>query len=233
MNIETSQVKKIHITGIMESHKLDPITVILEDYEPGKGKIVVECYGQSWSAFWGAMSGDDIATFFCRCNEHYIAGKFSSISSTVDDYDGLQDKAKTEIIRMRRDLDLSRKEARELFDETTLLDESLKSNPFAQGIMRKIFGDEWWYSIPEKTNHHYEYLCRIIKAVQEALRALLPGLAQQIKQDNDENRDRVARAICVACDENPDHAGDCRGNEFRWQDYRVIAQAAIDAYEEF
>ena len=38
---------------------------------------------------------------------------------------------------------------------------------------------------------------------------------------------------CEACGENPEHAGDCHGNEFRWQDYRVIAQAAIDAYEAF
>lgn len=39
----------------------------------------------------------------------------------------------------------------------------------------------------------------------------------------------VARAICEACEENPDHTGDCRGNDYRWQDYREIALAAIDA----
>ena len=60
-----------------------------------------------------------------------------------------------------------------------------------------------------------------------------PELARQIEQDNDEIRDGVARAICEACGENPDHPGDCRGNEFRWQDYRIIAQSAIDAYEAF
>lgn len=41
--------------------------------------------------------------------------------------------------------------------------------------------------------------------------------------------ERVARAICTACDENPDHSGDCRGNDFRWQDYREAAIAAIRA----
>lgn len=40
----------------------------------------------------------------------------------------------------------------------------------------------------------------------------------------------VARAICVACEENPDHQGDARGNEFRWQDYRDTALAAISAF---
>lgn len=41
--------------------------------------------------------------------------------------------------------------------------------------------------------------------------------------------EKVARAICEACDENPMHKGDCRGNEFRWQDYREPAMAAITA----
>lgn len=40
----------------------------------------------------------------------------------------------------------------------------------------------------------------------------------------------VARAICVSCEENPDHRGDARGNEFRWQDYRDAALAAISAF---
>ena len=43
------------------------------------------------------------------------------------------------------------------------------------------------------------------------------------------NREAVARAICVACEENPDHAGDCRGNEKRWQDYLPCADAAVAA----
>ena len=45
-------------------------------------------------------------------------------------------------------------------------------------------------------------------------------------------RCRVARAICTACDENPDHVGDARGNEYRWQDYLGAADAAILAYRE-
>ena len=39
----------------------------------------------------------------------------------------------------------------------------------------------------------------------------------------------VARAICLSCDENPDHAGDGRGNVLRWQDYLPQALAALEA----
>lgn len=44
-----------------------------------------------------------------------------------------------------------------------------------------------------------------------------------------EHREKVARAICVACHENPDHTGDARGNAKRWQDYLDCADAAIAA----
>lgn len=46
---------------------------------------------------------------------------------------------------------------------------------------------------------------------------------------SEESKERVARAICNACEEDPDYKGDCRGNEFRWQDYLPVANAAIDA----
>lgn len=43
-------------------------------------------------------------------------------------------------------------------------------------------------------------------------------------------RQAVASAICSACAENPDHRGDARGNDFRWQDYLDTADAAITAF---
>lgn len=42
-------------------------------------------------------------------------------------------------------------------------------------------------------------------------------------------REAIARAICLACEENPDHRGDARGNDWRWQDYLGAADAAIAA----
>jgi len=42
-------------------------------------------------------------------------------------------------------------------------------------------------------------------------------------------REQAARAICIACDENPDHRGDAGGNAWRWQDYLPAADAAIAA----
>lgn len=51
-----------------------------------------------------------------------------------------------------------------------------------------------------------------------------------MKYTAEEVRERVARAICAGCEENPDHLGDARGNDYRWQDYLDVADAVIDAH---
>lgn len=45
----------------------------------------------------------------------------------------------------------------------------------------------------------------------------------------DSRLEPVARAICIAAEENPDHVGDASGNEFRWQDYLHVAEKALEA----
>lgn len=45
----------------------------------------------------------------------------------------------------------------------------------------------------------------------------------------DNGREAIARAICTACNERPDHSGDAQGNKYRWQDYLAVADAAIAA----
>jgi len=39
--------------------------------------------------------------------------------------------------------------------------------------------------------------------------------------------EKGARAVCIACHENPDHSGDAGGNQYRWQDYVDVFQAAL------
>lgn len=163
MKIETTSVKKIRLSEIKN---LDPVTVILEDIEKGKGKIIIECYGQSWASYWGGMGDRTLAEFFCSCDEHYLAKNLSTIKADVDDFEGFIIKAKAEIIKQRLSLDLSSESAREMFDDVSRI-ESINEN---QSLIELIFGCEWWYEIPSKPNHEYEYLCRIIKTVQEALK---------------------------------------------------------------
>ena len=44
-------------------------------------------------------------------------------------------------------------------------------------------------------------------------------------------KDQIAIAVCESCEENPYHNGDTRGNNYRWQDYLVCAEAVIKVIE--
>ena len=72
IRIEPKQVEAFCIYG---AHALDPITVMLQDFGTGSGKLVIECYGEAWAAYWGAMGEDNIREFVTRCDTDYIVGK--------------------------------------------------------------------------------------------------------------------------------------------------------------
>lgn len=48
---------------------------------------------------------------------------------------------------------------------------------------------------------------------------------------SDSLRERVARAICSSCGDDPDAQGDARGNKYRWQDYGEVANAVFAVLE--
>lgn len=178
MKIERSQVTKLVITG---AHRLDPITVFMEDIEPRKGKIVIECYGKSWSGYWGGMGDRTIAEFFCSCNCDYIARNISDAAADLTDADAIKDSARREIAILRRGRllpatgfrigrnDIDKEQARELWDRVEFAyfgDDGWGDSR----LMEEIFGDEWWCHLPTKPNPDYQYLRRIIDAVQDGLK---------------------------------------------------------------
>lgn len=65
---------------ILDVPRLDPVHVYVEDYEPGRGRITIACYGKAWAfvAFWGAMSGRSIIEFFTDCDAGYLFGRLVS-----------------------------------------------------------------------------------------------------------------------------------------------------------
>jgi hypothetical protein len=60
---------------IFDVEGLDPITVILQDVKPEAGRLIVECYGQSWSSYWGAMGNRSIAQFVAASDVDYLTTK--------------------------------------------------------------------------------------------------------------------------------------------------------------
>ena len=145
MKIEQSTVTKLYLTDL---DRLDPVTVYLEDFLPGQGKITIECFGESWSSYWPAMGGT-IAQFFVSCDEHYLAKNLSRIDAEIYDLDAIRDAANENHIECVRD---------DPWNDLEFLTEMYGPDPA-----------DWHDSLPKMKNPGYEYLCRIIKTVQQGL----------------------------------------------------------------
>lgn len=72
MSIERKQVPMLVVTDLKN---LDPVRVIFENLEPGRGRMIIVCYDRAWTAFWGAMGGGaTVEEFVARVSPDYIAG---------------------------------------------------------------------------------------------------------------------------------------------------------------
>jgi hypothetical protein len=167
VNIETKQITTLCITDVQG---LDPVTVFLENYEPGRGKITIECYGESWSSFWGAMSVDTVETFFRRCDEHYLAKNLSSVAADVFDEDAARKMVTKSIIELRKNKEINHCEARHAvwqIESHETMDHYIYCS---NDVTKHVIGAEPWHmDWPTKPNPKYVYLCLIIKTVQKAL----------------------------------------------------------------
>lgn len=189
MQVERSQVTKLYITEVAG---LDPVTVYLEDFGPNsastdhisrKGKITVSCWGESWTGQWSAMGDRTVSEFFCDCDAGYIIGYFApNLHSTQFSPDALVAKAKRVVLDCRRGrtakhhpFHLDKEEARRLFDriEDDLRHVERPDHCWNHAdLLSELFSDEWWHDASEASepNPKYDYLVRIILAVQEALK---------------------------------------------------------------
>jgi hypothetical protein len=152
MKVTATTVKKLTVTDIKG---LDPISIFLEDIQPGCGKIVIECFGKSWTSRWPAMGKDcDITHFFYDCDRHYLAKNLSpETKQHVYDADAIKEEARKKHIECP-------------------MDEPWNNHDF----LAEMYGDDpgyWNSSMPTTINHEYEYLCKIIGATKDALKIMM------------------------------------------------------------
>lgn len=168
MKVLQTAVRQLTITDV---ERLDPISVYLEDYGIGQGKITITCFGESWTAFWGGMGNRTLSEFVKSCDNHYLAKNLSKIPSEIDDFTKLQKDLVKVVLKKRRADELNAQEARDFYDQVDGLRHLEPSEILTKhNLLYNLYGDEWWYCIPKKPNPDYEYLCRIITTVREALK---------------------------------------------------------------
>ncbi len=171
ITIEKMDVLSFSIIG---AERLDPVRVMIENYEPGKGRITVTCYGQAWTGAWFAMGGDSVQEFIKRVSNEYLIGYFDpQLQSTVDDdNDANLAFVKGEIIKLRREQEIDGNEARSMWDEAIDADDVKASccNYLVGDKLLNLLGDDPWYAgWPTVPNPKYQYLDRILNAVRVGL----------------------------------------------------------------
>lgn len=168
MKVLQEVIRKLLVTDVQ---RLDPISIYLEDNGAGQGKITITCFGESWTSYWGGMGDRTIAQFVMSCDNHYLAKNLSKIPCEIDDLTGLQKDLVKVVFKKRREKELNATEARDLYDEVDGLRHLEPSEILTKhDLLYALYGDEWWHCIPKKPNPDYEYLCRIITTVKEALK---------------------------------------------------------------
>lgn len=146
MEITKQEVDTYVLAGL---ERLDPVTVYVTNYEPGKGKIVIECYGKAWSCFWGGMSGRNLQAFVLTCNNDYILGKMVE-ETTQRDFDKINE--------------IARKSGHSFSVESEV------EIAMMQNEMEECFGSEWYTDLPTCKTSEYNYLDRILDAVKAAFK---------------------------------------------------------------
>lgn len=184
MSIVTSTVQKVWIPG---SDDLDPITVYLENYEPGKGKITIECWGKAWSAAWPAMRKRSVEQFFIDSGVPYLVGYLDTgLKSEIlnPDMDELRAKVCRDIFSRRRTHQFDKDMRRELYEQAQVLE--ISSNDCSDyELMAAVYGCEWWRDGPDELkvpNQQYVHLCKVIEAVKEGLKAYIHQQAEAKNQ---------------------------------------------------
>ena len=186
MKIETKNVEKIKISGAKD---LDPINIVFEYIDERRGQVNFDCYGESWSIYFGGMPSAGVKDFFRTSPPDYLIDKASGLDPDVFDFDGLKSKLRKEICKARRacktfknissnQFELGQREARIWFDEVSRMNsiDDFHRIPFVSWVL----GEEWFLQdLPTKKNYKYFYLLQIIMVIQTALNIL--------KQKEDEN----------------------------------------------
>ena len=62
------------VLRIPRAASLDPIIVYFEDSAPGQGRVTIACYGDAWTAAWGAMGDRTVRQFVAESDSYYLTG---------------------------------------------------------------------------------------------------------------------------------------------------------------
>jgi hypothetical protein len=76
--MKVEAINNLTALKISDLDRLDPITVIFQNFGPGEGRIFIQCYDKVWSSYWGSMSGKTVQEFVAGSGVDYIVNNLVS-----------------------------------------------------------------------------------------------------------------------------------------------------------
>ena len=145
MNTEKRETETYVLTSL---DGLDTVTVYVTNYKPGQGKLVIECYGEAWAHYWGAMADRTLQEFVLQAENDYLATKLvrEARQTDFDEINELAHKRGFEDICVTDDVEVA----------------------MAADAMASCFGDDWYMNLPRCHTREYRYVCQILNAIKGA-----------------------------------------------------------------
>lgn len=158
---------------ITQIPKVDPVTVFIENFGHGRGKLTIESFGEAWSSYWPAMGdGCTLEQFILNCDNHYLSKNLATLGAlTEPDYDAFIAYAKRKVVKERYAGMIDKNHARQIW---TLINDVCPDHYYFEqasnwDILSTIGGDDWSDHIPKRASPLYSHLCRILDALKACL----------------------------------------------------------------
>lgn len=145
--MKINREQKIEVYLLTEIKGIEPVTVYVTNYKLGQGKMVIECFGDSWAYYWGSMGEVILQNFVLSASNDYLASKLVKETRQTD-FDRIQSDAK------KRGFDICAANDVEIAMQAS--------------EMSECFGSDWYMDLPQCETSEYKYVCRILSAIKEA-----------------------------------------------------------------
>lgn len=173
MKVEQQKITKLVISDV-ENH--DPIHVYLEDEgDNRRGRVTVSEFGKSWSCSWAGMGMPLIEFLQWVTNQYWIGYLDSGMYKTIDaDNENNILFIKKQIVKSRKNKNISTDDARDMFDDTEYSDD-IKRDILncTYSKYRGLLGDDPWLAQwPTQDNHEYSRMESRLNTVREAIKLI-------------------------------------------------------------
>lgn len=167
---------------ITEVKNLDPVTIFIQNFSPGKGSITIRCWNSAWYSYWPGMGDGNLQDFFCSCDNQYLLKNLVPHDRMYEfDSEGFSKTIKEAILKNRKDDEIDKDGAKEHWDWYNLHKCDLEDcNSYGElhgqfcEKLSEILGDDYYYDLPTTYTHEANWVIRIIESIREAFKQGVP-----------------------------------------------------------